>query len=518
MTTLLTDNLALLAGSPNGVDRLRVVIRDLAVTGRLVPHEDDVGKWQWSTLGSEISGMDAGWSPACLDTPAPTYEVWGVLRTTAVQPLRYVQEENKELPAHLTPRPEAEVKAGDVLFTRAGPMNRVGISCLVDSTRPRLMLSDKIIRFRPNPQRLDGRFTALCLNAGATARYLEAAKSGMAASQVNISQAKLKAAPVPVPPLAEQHRIVAKVDELMDLCDRLEAEQADAEAAHAQLVAALLTSLTQARDAADFRASWQQLSEHFHTLFTTEASIDALKQTVLQLGVMGRLVPQDLNDEPATQLLARLHSSKRARSAKGEEATHSDMGLASSLPSGWCWASFGEICQIKSELVRPEDFLDSIQVAPDCIEKGTGRLLERRTVRQTGIRGPNNRFVAGQLLYSKIRPSLSKAVLVDFDGLCSADMYPINSHIDPRFQLSMMLSEMFLAQVRLAENRVKMPKLNQESLTSFVVPLPPLKEQSRIVAKVEELLIVCDQLTLRLVQARQHHEHLASVLVAQAVA
>jgi len=239
---------------------------------------------------------------------------------------------------------------------------------------------------------------------------------------------------------------------------------------------------------------------------------------VLQLGVMGRLVPQDLNDEPATQLLARIHSSKRARRAEDEEATHSHMGLASSLPSGWCWARFGEICQIKSELVRPEDFLDSIQVAPDCIEKGTGRLLERRTVRQTGIRGPNNRFVAGQLLYSKIRPSLSKAVLVDFDGLCSADMYPINSHIDPRFQLSMMLSEMFLAQVRLAENRVKMPKLNQESLTSFVVPLPPLKEQSRIVAKVDELLIVCDQLKLRLTQARQHHEHLASVLVEQAVA
>ena len=82
----------------------------------------------------------------------------------------------------------------------------------------------------------------------------------------------------------------------------------------------------------------------------------------------------------------------------------------------------------------------------------------------------------------------------------------------------MMLSEMFLAQVRLAENRVKMPKLNQESLTSFVVPLPPLKEQSRIVAKVDELLIVCDQLKLRLTQARQHHEHLASVLVEQAVA
>ncbi|MFU7547992.1 restriction endonuclease subunit S, partial [Pseudomonas paraeruginosa] len=103
----------------------------------------------------------------------------------------------------------------------------------------------------------------------------------------------------PLPPLAEQHRIVAKVDELMALCDRLEARQADADSAHAQLVQALLGSLTQASDAADFAQSWQRLAEHFHTLFTTESSIDALKQTLLQLAVMGKLVPQDPNDEPA---------------------------------------------------------------------------------------------------------------------------------------------------------------------------------------------------------------------------
>ena len=82
---------------------------------------------------------------------------------------------------------------------------------------------------------------------------------------------------IPVPPLAEQHRIVAKVDELMALCDRLEAQQADADSAHTQLVQALLDSLTQAHDAEDFAQSWQRLAEHFHTLFTTESSIDALK-------------------------------------------------------------------------------------------------------------------------------------------------------------------------------------------------------------------------------------------------
>ena len=286
------ENLELLAEAPGGVERLRGLIRDLAVTGKLLPKESSVVAWTWSTLGEQVSGMDSGWSPACLDTPSPAPEVWGVLRTTAVQSLRYIQEENKELPTHLAPRPEAEVMPGDVLFTRAGPMNRVGISCLVASTRPRLMLSDKIIRFRPKAEKLDGRFTALCLNAGVTADYLERAKSGMAASQVNISQAKLKAAPIPLPPLAEQHRIVAKVDELMALCDRLEARQADAQHAHARLVQALLDSLTQARDAEEFQAAWERVAGEFPKIFSTPSSINGLQAAFLCMAAEGKLVPE----------------------------------------------------------------------------------------------------------------------------------------------------------------------------------------------------------------------------------
>ncbi len=177
--------------------------------------------WEWVRLESVTSGMDSGWSPACLENSSPSISTWGVLKTTSVQVMQYLEYENKQLPEKLKPRPEAEVKIGDILFTRAGPMNRVGISCLVQQTRPKLMISDKIIRFHPVEIGLDGRFTTLCLNAGETANYLERAKSGMAASQVNITQEKLRSAPVPLPPLAEQHRIVAKVDELMAICDRL---------------------------------------------------------------------------------------------------------------------------------------------------------------------------------------------------------------------------------------------------------------------------------------------------------
>ena len=103
----------------------------------------------------------------------------------------------------------------------------------------------------------------------------------------------------------------------MALCDRLEAEQTDAGAAHARLVATLLGTLTQSADAADLAANWQRLAEHFDTLFTTESSLDALKQTILQLAVMGKLVPQDPNDEPASELLKRIAKERARLEAEG---------------------------------------------------------------------------------------------------------------------------------------------------------------------------------------------------------
>jgi len=144
------------------------------------------------------------------------------------------------------------------------------------------------------------------------------------------------------------------------------------------------------------------------------------------------------------------------------------------------------------------------QVAPDSIEKGTGKLLFRRTVLESGISGPNNKFYTGQILYSKIRPSLSKAIVAPFDGLCSADMYPLESMVDSQFLLKEILSEVFLKQVRIVENRVKMPKLNIESLSNIIVATPPFAEQNRIVSKVDELFKLCDMLEQKINSATKY--------------
>jgi type I restriction enzyme S subunit len=147
--------------------------------------------------------------------------------------------QHKQLPAKYAPRPQHEAAEGDILITRAGPKNRVGISCVVDNIEPRLMISDKIIRMRLRDG-LTSEYVALALNAGETRERIEEAKSGMAVMQMNISQGKLRSVPIPLPPLAEQHRIVAKVDELMVFCDQLEQQLSHAEQSRRGLLEALL--------------------------------------------------------------------------------------------------------------------------------------------------------------------------------------------------------------------------------------------------------------------------------------
>ncbi len=201
-----------------------------------IPFEIPKG-WEWCRLGNVIGDTDSGWSPACLKNEAPIGK-WGVLRTTAVQVREYLEHENKQLPPTLTPRPEAEARPGDILMTRAGPANRVGICCLVRATRPLLMISDKLVRFRP--VLADPEYIELFAATPQFQKLIEASKQGMAQSQVNISRENLTATLIPLPPLAEQAAIVERVEALMTTCRALEAEIEHARTHAAHLLQAVL--------------------------------------------------------------------------------------------------------------------------------------------------------------------------------------------------------------------------------------------------------------------------------------
>lgn len=160
--------------------------------------------------------VQQGWSPQCLASPAPAH-AWGVLKTTAIQAGWFDDSQHKELPDGLAPRPGIEVKVGDLLITCAGPRARCGVPTLVRSTRPRLMMSGKMYRFRPDPQ-LDAKYLELWLLSPEAQRRIDRMKTGISDSGLNLTHSRFLQLPVPHPELREQHRIVALLEEhLSDL-------------------------------------------------------------------------------------------------------------------------------------------------------------------------------------------------------------------------------------------------------------------------------------------------------------
>ncbi|EPU1192983.1 restriction endonuclease subunit S [Klebsiella oxytoca] len=164
-----------------------------------------------------------------------------------------------------------------------------------------------------------------------------------------LNQAKLISIPVIISPIKTQININAKIEQLMSLCDQLEQHSLTSLDAHQQLVETLLTTLTDSQNADELAENWSRISEHFDTLFTTEASIDALKQTILQLAVMGKLVPQDPNDEPASELLKRIAQEKAQLVKDGKIKKQkplppiSDEEKPFELPDGWVWSRLDHV-------------------------------------------------------------------------------------------------------------------------------------------------------------------------------
>lgn len=400
-------------------------------------------------------------------------------------------------------------REGDVIYGKLRPYLDKALVADLEG-----VCTTEMIPMRPYAD-VSSKFLRLVLKSPEFIRYANDSTHGMNLPRLGTEKARM--AVVPLPPTAEQHRIVAKVDELMGICDALEAQAEGSLKAHQTLVETCLATLTNSQTPEDLTQNWTRLEAHFDTLFTTEASVVCLKEVMLQLGVRGKLLPQNEDDEVASVLLQKLlrgksHKKKRGRGAVGESTATEP---PCSLPESWIWHRFGDLVEFQSELVKPDGYQDFLQIAPDIIEKGTGRLVDQRTVGESGIRGPNNRFYAGQILYSKIRPSLSKAVIAPYDGLCSADMYPLKSLIDPDFLLLSILSEDFLVQVRKLENRIKMPKLNVGSLSSIYVAVPPLSEQPRIVEKVKSMFGICDQIRANIEKSRQSNIQIADTLTSK---
>jgi type I restriction enzyme, S subunit len=201
-----------------GLARYRAALLKAACEGRLI---EGTSGWRTLPLGAAIQDMQQGWSPRCEREPARPDE-WGVITTTAIQPLQFDDHQHKRLPHSLRPRPELQITAGDVLITRAGPRSRVGIACVVRSTRPRLIFCDKAYRLRCNPDVLLPEFLELILNAPSTREAIERLKTGINDSGLNLTQKRFGELPISFPSADDQREIVAAVEERVTTVDHID--------------------------------------------------------------------------------------------------------------------------------------------------------------------------------------------------------------------------------------------------------------------------------------------------------
>lgn len=343
-----------------------------------------------------------------------------------------------------------------------------------------------------------------------------------------ISRAKFLALPFPLPPLAEQKRIVAKVDELMALCDALERASEGAMAAHQALVENLLATLTTSTDAADLATDWARLEAHFDTLFTTDTSIYALNQAILSLAVQGKLVAQDPSDEPASELIKRITKAKTSGNYKTRAVSRSDKNpIPTPTPIGWERVQVGDVLSIRTGFAFKSstysadgtlvfrvtnfdregifDLSDSVYCPTDGIdEKLSGFLLEDRDILMVMVGG-----------------SIGKTTIVDnsiLPALLNQNMWRIRSYGKELFSpfeylLVKCLNSKIEGLTQSTHGHLAMGNFGKRT-----VIIPPLAEQKRIVAKVDELMALCEQLKSRLADAAETQRHLADVIPQKAAA
>ena len=349
-------------------------------------------------------------------------------------------------------------------------------------------------------------------------------------NQVELNTSSAINLPVPLPPLAEQQRIVAKVDELMALCDQLEQRQEDSVRTHATLVEALLGALTTASDRGAFAEAWQRIAAHFDTLFTTESSIDQLKQTILQLAVMGKLVEQDPGDEPAAGDLRRSYCSKdeiaAERKIRKDKETYKPTAQFE-VPENWEWVCIGSFCHVLGGKRVPRGY--SLLDSPTSHVYIRVTDMKNETVTEEGLKYIDDdifdqisRYIINKEdVYVTIAGTIGATGTIpdNLDGMNLTENAAklVFREISQRFMVRVISSAYVQQQFGEAMNQMAQPKLSLESIKKSSVAIPPLAEQHRIVAKVDELMSLCDRLKARLQSAQTTQLYLADSLVEQAV-
>ena len=445
-----------------------------------VPFEIPQG-WEWCRLRDIILGTNAGKSPNCENRPKKSEEC-GVLQSTSIQENAFLSNENKVLPKHYVINPEHCVRYGDILITRAGPVNRTGIVCMVENNCDKLILSDKTVRIDYMHDYCNPKFLVFVLNSSAIHELVMSATVGMAASQVNVSQGSIQNTLIPFPPSKEQQRIINKLETLL-----LQIEKYD----NAQ----------------------NKLNELNKTIK------DIIKKSVLQEAIQGKLVPQLAEEGTAQELLEQIKTEKQKlvkegklkKSAlkdsvifKGDDNKYwekNGMSVACiddeipfEIPSTWIWCRLGDCVKIiggyafKSyELKSPVGYRD-IRIS-DISENG---LVNKNIVRYDGNKDLDQYLIKeNDILIAMTGGTVGKSLLLNYalsEPLLLNQRVAIirNFWINVEY-LNALLHSPYIKQIIDKKKNSTNDNISMSDLNDFLLPLPPLKEQHRIVERFKNV-------------------------------
>lgn len=524
-----------------GIKKLRELILELAVRGKLVPQDSNdepasellkriatekaelvkQGKikkqkplpeisedekpfelpegWECARLGNTVAIIRGITFPASEKHKEPSKGKIACLRTANVQDsiewddLLYVSES-------FVKRSEQFAEKGDIVMSMANSRELVGKVAHIYNI--------------PTGSATFGGFLSVIRPYGFNAAFLMSVlrspniksilidSSSQTTNIANISLEKLNPLVISVPPIGEQNRIASKVEELMSLCDQLEQQSLTSLDAHQQLVETLLATLTDSQNTEELTANWARISQHFDTLFTTEASIDALKQTILQLAVMGKLVPQDPNDEPASELLKRIEQEKAQLVKEGKIKKQKTLPPISEdekpfgLPDGWEWTTMqGLYPEFQNGLSSrgSSSGKDSVVIRLADIKNWKVSFADTRAIAITDSEKQKYCLDKNDILIVRVNGSadiVGGFVLYDDDqNVCYCDHFirlrlPYKRVIDENYLILVASSPLIRRKINnLFITTSGQKTVNQTHISSLLFPLPPYKEQKCIVAK-----------------------------------
>lgn len=489
-----------------------------AITAEEIPFTAPAG-WSWTRL--QNIGHD--WGQKKPDSDFTYIDVGSINKEQGIVATPSVLTPN-EAPS----RARKLVKEDTVIYSTVRPY-LLNIAIIDKTFEPEPIASTAFAIIHPLSGITSG-FVYHYLRSPTFINYVESCQTGMAYPAIN--DKKFFSGLIPIPPLAEQKRIIAKVDELMQLCDQLEQQAESSIEAHATLVEVLLNTLTDSTDADELKQNWSRLADNFDIIFTTEQSIEALKQTILQLAVMGKLVPQNPDGEPASVLLEKIEEEKQRLIESGAIKKDKSLFLIPdekkpfSLPTNWEWCLLGNICHIerggsprpiKSFLTDDPNGLNWIKIG-DTDQGGKYINSTEQKIKPEGLSKTRKVYPGDFLLTNSM--SFGRPYITNIEG-CIHDgwlrIHPPNE-INKDFLYILLSSPYVFTSFKSSAAGAVVQNLNSDKVRQLLIALPPIAEQMLIASKVDELMQICDQLKEQLQQSQQTQVKLTDALVDQALA